>query len=87
MCMSISSSLQVYPWQGSHQGWASWPASRFILTLTTGRGESQPLGLEARAILHYHLQIPSTPHLAIILPAQKSSDRKPGAKGPHPCSG
>lgn len=40
MCMSISSSLRVHPWHSSHQGWASWPASSFILTLATGRGQS-----------------------------------------------
>lgn len=87
MCVSASSNLRVYPWQGSHRGWASWPASGFILTLTTGRGESQPLGLEARAVLRYHLQIPGTPRLALILLAQKSSDGKPGAEGPHSHSG
>lgn len=31
MCMSASPALRAYPWQSSHQGWASWPASSFIL--------------------------------------------------------
>lgn len=75
MCMSASPALRAYPWQSSHQGWASWPASSFILTLATGRGKSQLLGLDSKALLHSHLQTPQQP-----LPDSFSWHRKAEAK-------
>lgn len=82
MCMSASSALRVHPWQSSHRGWTSCPASGFILTLATGRGKSQLLWSEARALLHYHLQtsqqlLPNPYPPGTEMPGQKTWGSKP----------
>lgn len=65
MCMST---LWGHPWQSSHQGWASWPASAFTLTLATGKESQRQEPFLTTTCRH--------PCLTLILLAQKGWGNK-----------